>query len=60
MVVNGTSWVGLGWRPRKLTASCRNFPVIRDFGDATAEPEPSKKIFQIDLHQIVINPFLSL
>lgn len=28
-VVNGTSWVGLGWRPRKLTATCRNFPLIQ-------------------------------
>lgn len=52
MVVNGTSWVGLGWRPRQLTASCRNFPVIRDLGKATAEPEPCKKIFEINFHQI--------
>lgn len=28
-VVNGTSWVGLGWRPRKLNATCRNFPLIQ-------------------------------
>lgn len=28
VVVNGTSWVGLGWRPRQLTAKCRNFPYI--------------------------------
>lgn len=28
-IVNGTSWVGLGWRPRKLNASCRNFPLIQ-------------------------------
>lgn len=28
-VVNGTSWVGIGWRPRKLNASCRNFPLIQ-------------------------------
>lgn len=46
MVVNGTSWVGLGWRPRKLTSSCRNFPLIRDLGDSSepsAEPEPSSE-----------------
>lgn len=30
MIVNGTSWVGLGWRPRQLTAACRNFPLIQD------------------------------
>lgn len=28
MRVNGSSWVGLGWRPRTLTASCKNFPAI--------------------------------
>lgn len=28
MQVNGTSWVGLGWRPRTLTAACKNFPAI--------------------------------
>lgn len=28
MQVNGTSWVGLGWRPRTLTATCKNFPAI--------------------------------
>lgn len=28
-IVNGTSWVGLGWRPRKLNATCRNFPLIQ-------------------------------
>lgn len=27
-VVNGTSWVALGWRPRKLNATCRNFPLL--------------------------------
>uniref|UniRef100_A0A1B0CTC1 Putative drebrin n=1 Tax=Lutzomyia longipalpis TaxID=7200 RepID=A0A1B0CTC1_LUTLO len=57
MKVNGTSWVGLGWRPRDLTAECRNFPRIRDLWDKdnddvqstipksesepTSEPEPS-------------------
>ncbi|GLV40155.1 nahoda [Carabus blaptoides fortunei] len=28
MIVNGTSYVGLGWRPRNLTSSCKNFPLI--------------------------------
>lgn len=47
--VNGTSWVGLGWRPNSLNAECKNFPLIRDIGDLktmltarepSAEPEP--------------------
>jgi hypothetical protein len=41
LVVNGTSWVGFGWRPRKLTAECRKFPVLHDEGaEASPEPEP--------------------
>lgn len=28
-IVNGTSWVGLGWRPRQLNSTCRNFPLIQ-------------------------------
>lgn len=46
MVVNGTSWVALGWRPRKLTAECRKFPLLQDIGTAAepaSEPEPSSK-----------------
>lgn len=43
MKVNGTSWVGLGWRPRDLTAECRNFPRIRDSWDREGEPEPEPK-----------------
>lgn len=43
--VNGTSWVGLGWRPRQLTAECKNFPLIGVTAAAasaapSAEPEP--------------------
>lgn len=34
-VVNGTSWVGLGWRPRQLNSTCRNFPLIQ--GDTTSQ-----------------------
>ena len=43
--VNGTSWVGIGWRPNSLTAECKNFPVIKDLyesnvPEAASEPEP--------------------
>lgn len=41
MVVNGTSWAGLGWRPRQLNATCRNFPAIHEFGHVEAQPEPT-------------------
>ncbi|XP_059615678.1 uncharacterized protein LOC132261124 isoform X2 [Phlebotomus argentipes] len=45
--VNGTSWVGLGWRPRDLTAECRNFPKIGDKFEAEprseSEPEPKSE-----------------
>lgn len=44
LVVNGTSWVGFGWRPKKLTAECRKFPLLHDIGaeaETVAEPEPS-------------------
>uniref|UniRef100_A0A182FFV1 DOMON domain-containing protein n=1 Tax=Anopheles albimanus TaxID=7167 RepID=A0A182FFV1_ANOAL len=45
--VNGTSWVALGWRPRKLTAECKNFPLIGGGGTAgeagSAEPEPASE-----------------
>lgn len=36
-VVNGTSWVGLGWRPRKSTATCRNFPLLQKSGAASGQ-----------------------
>lgn len=57
-VVNGTSWVGLGWRPRKLNATCRNFPLIQkqtpsaqlvkasasqNSKTPTSEPEPASE-----------------
>uniref|UniRef100_A0A182VH71 DOMON domain-containing protein n=1 Tax=Anopheles merus TaxID=30066 RepID=A0A182VH71_ANOME len=35
--VNGTSWVALGVRPRKLTAECKNFPLIAAPGAAGSE-----------------------
>lgn len=51
-VVNGTSWVGLGWRPRKLNATCRNFPLLQSSTPSeklvtktakvpSSEPEPT-------------------
>ena len=45
LVVNGTSWVGFGWRPKKLTAECRKFPLLHDIGAAVPEPssEPEPK-----------------
>ena len=38
-VVNGTSWVGVGWRPSTLTSACRAVPEIRERGKKTS-PEP--------------------
>jgi hypothetical protein len=48
IVVNGTSWVGFGWRPKKLTAECRKFPLLQDIGSNVApepasEPEPTSE-----------------
>lgn len=40
-IVNGTSWVGLGWRPRKLTSSCRNFPLIQEVGSTAHSKKAS-------------------
>ncbi|XP_063905310.1 uncharacterized protein LOC135124283 isoform X2 [Zophobas morio] len=47
MVVNGTSYVGLGWRPRSLTKTCKNFPLISapttKSVEGKPEPEPEPK-----------------
>ncbi|XP_044586163.1 uncharacterized protein LOC123266182 isoform X8 [Cotesia glomerata] len=45
MVVNGTSWVGVGWRPSSLTPSCRAFPEIHGKNHVTPEtlPQPEPK-----------------
>lgn len=58
LTVNGTSWVGFGWRPKTLTAECRKFPKLHDAGyeaaaepsseptaapEGSAEPEPSSR-----------------
>lgn len=43
MVVNGTSYAALGWRPRSLTKSCKNFPQIGPVASPSSEsasPEP--------------------
>ena len=50
MKAKTSSWVGLGWRPKGLTASCKKFPVLADqepaarslnLGeDSESEPEP--------------------
>lgn len=39
-VVNGTSWVGLGWRPRQLNSTCRNFPLIQKETTSQALTKP--------------------
>lgn len=43
LVVNGTSWVGFGWRPRSLTAECRKFPLLQEGGASHSSPEPSSE-----------------
>nr|XP_031827935.1 uncharacterized protein LOC116424971 isoform X3 [Nomia melanderi] len=45
MVVNGTSWVGVGWRPTDLTPACRAFPEIREKpkGEPLPQPEPKSE-----------------
>ncbi|KPJ20098.1 Cell surface glycoprotein 1 [Papilio machaon] len=43
MIVNGTSYAGIGWRPRGLTKQCKNFPVLGpppDQTTSTQKPEP--------------------
>ncbi|CAK1589864.1 unnamed protein product [Parnassius mnemosyne] len=43
MIVNGTSYAGIGWRPRGLTKQCKNFPVLGpppDQSTSTQKPEP--------------------
>lgn len=40
LVVNGTSWVGIGWRPRDLTPACKAFPEIRDRPSGEPLPRP--------------------
>ncbi|XP_078043273.1 DOMON-like domain-containing protein nahoda isoform X2 [Augochlora pura] len=45
MVVNGTSWVGVGWRPNDLTPACRAFPEIQEKpkGEPLPQPEPKSE-----------------
>lgn len=47
MVVNGTSYAAVGWRPRSLTSSCKNFPQIGPKAtdiDSAAQAEPKSKL----------------
>ena len=45
----GTSWVGLGWRPKGLSSSCKKFPVLADQDpqarslNLQPEPEPESE-----------------
>ncbi|XP_045454874.1 uncharacterized protein LOC123664374 [Melitaea cinxia] len=45
MIVNGTSYTAIGWRPKGLKKECKNFPVIGPPRDApiTPAPEPLPK-----------------
>ncbi|XP_046744465.1 uncharacterized protein LOC124410271 isoform X6 [Diprion similis] len=44
MVVNGTSWVGLGWRPKSLNPNCKAFPELSDPpGEPLPKPEPKSE-----------------
>lgn len=44
--LNGTSWVGLGWRPRDLNATCKNFPLITPHGVVDSIARPVKDVDQ--------------
>lgn len=43
MVVNGTSWVAVGWRPNDLTPMCRAFPEIQERPKDEPLPQPEPK-----------------
>ncbi|XP_066143136.1 uncharacterized protein [Euwallacea fornicatus] len=43
MVVNGTSYAALGWRPLGLTKSCKNFPQIGPVEKVENASEPKSK-----------------
>ncbi|XP_050669313.1 uncharacterized protein LOC126968369 isoform X2 [Leptidea sinapis] len=40
MMVNGTSYAALGWRPKGLKKECKNFPVLGPPLDKPNTPEP--------------------
>ncbi|XP_049881200.1 uncharacterized protein LOC126377502 isoform X3 [Pectinophora gossypiella] len=43
MIVNGTSYAGIGWRPSGLNKQCKNFPVLgppQEEKGNTPKPEP--------------------
>lgn len=43
LVVNGTSYAALGWRPLGLTKSCKNFPQLGPVVSKTPKTEPEPK-----------------
>ncbi|XP_061384791.1 uncharacterized protein LOC116773511 isoform X2 [Danaus plexippus] len=45
MIVNGTSYAGIGWRPKGLKKECKNFPVLGPpmENQSTPAPEPLPK-----------------
>lgn len=52
MVVNGTSWVGIGWRSSNLSNECRSFPEINDKKvkiEMLPQPEPKSEP-EINVH----------
>ncbi|XP_050356652.1 uncharacterized protein LOC126777614 isoform X5 [Nymphalis io] len=40
MIVNGTSYAALGWRPKGLKKECKNFPVLGPPVDTPSTPAP--------------------
>lgn len=43
LVVNGTSYAALGWRPLGLTKSCKNFPQLGPAVSKAPKTEPEPK-----------------
>ncbi|CAK1547848.1 unnamed protein product [Leptosia nina] len=40
MMVNGTSYAAIGWRPKGLKKECKNFPVLGSAPETQSEPLP--------------------
>ncbi|XP_045519064.1 uncharacterized protein LOC123710853 isoform X1 [Pieris brassicae] len=40
MIVNGTSYAAVGWRPQGLKKECKNFPVLGSPPETQSEPLP--------------------
>ncbi|OWR54530.1 hypothetical protein KGM_206516 [Danaus plexippus plexippus] len=43
MIVNGTSYAGIGWRPKGLKKECKNFPVLGPPMENQPTPEPKSE-----------------